>query len=252
MVRRGRPVPAPEPVEPRRVDRARRARGLTAGLGLLLVVAGAAVAGGVAWQTWVASPLAADGQQQAAAKQSGRWSARTAPQGEQRSTTMPETSREPRTGATVAVMVVPRFGRTWRRVVRQGVDEATILNSATAGVGHYPGTAMPGGIGNFAIAGHDTGYGDAFRRVGDLRVGDLIYLQTPAGWYTYRFRNLQWVQPEHVEVIAPVPGAFGTGASDRLITLTTCDPPYHAQEREIAYGDLVGFQSGSTPPAGAA
>jgi sortase A len=231
--------------------RTRRASRLVTGLGVLLVVAGLVVAGVVGWRTWVASPLTASQQEQAAAARSSTWasapaaSATTAP-------AEPAVRREPAAGGTVAVMVVPRFGRDWRRIVRQGVDEATILNSATAGVGHYPGTAMPGGIGNFAVAAHDTGYGDAFRQVGRLRVDDLIYVQTRDGWYTYRFRNFQWVQPEEVAVIAPVPEAPTAAPTARLITLTTCDPPYHAQEREIAYGTFVAFQAGPTPPQGAA
>jgi len=225
-----------------------RARVVT-GLGLLLVAGGLVVAGDVAWQTWGASPLTASQQERAAAGRSDAWSsARSdvpAPRG-----AAPVVRREPAFTGTVAVMAVPRFGHDWRRVVRQGVDEAAVLNSAEAGVGHYPGTAMPGGIGNFAIAAHDTGYGDAFRRVGDLRVGDAIHLQTADGWYTYRFRNFQWVQPTGVGVIAPVPEAAGARASARLITLTTCDPPYHAQEREIAYGTFVSFHAGAAPPAG--
>jgi sortase A len=231
--------------------RRRRPRPLTA-LGVLLLVGGVAVAGGVGWRTWVASPLAATEQERAAAAQAGSWSrAQTTPPATARPTE-PVVRHEPRLAATVAVMVVPRFGRDWRRVVRQGVDEATILNSVDAGVGHYPGTAMPGGIGNFAIAAHDTGYGDAFRRVERLRVDDLIYLQTRDGWYTYRFRNFQWVQPTEVGVIGPVPETQGVAATARLITLTTCDPPYNAQEREIAYGTFVGFRPGPTPPTGAA
>jgi sortase A len=231
--------------------RRRRPRLLTA-LGVLLVVGGVAVAGDVGWRTWVASPLAAGEQERAAAAQAGSWSRTHEIQPTAGLPTEPVVRHEPRLAGTVAVMVVPRFGRDWRRVIRQGVDEATILNSFDAGVGHYPGTAMPGGIGNFAIAAHDTGYGDAFRRVGSLRIGDLIYLQTRDGWYTYRFRNFQWVQPSEVGVIGPVPEAPHSAPSGRLITLTTCDPPYDAQEREIAYGTFVAFEAGARPPAGAA
>jgi sortase A len=228
-----------------------RLRGrLVTGLGLLLCAGGLAVAGGVGWQTWVESPMTASQQQRAAADQVSSW-ATAGPPPTAAPSTAPAVRSEPAFAATVAVMVVPRFGPGWRRIVRQGIDEAAILNSADAGIGHYPGTAMPGAIGNFAVAAHDTGYGDAFRRVGSLRIGDPIYVQTKDGWYTYRFRNLQWVQPEHVAVIAPVPDAPGTVAKDRLITLTTCDPPYNAQEREIAYGMFERFQPGSTPPAGA-
>jgi sortase A len=221
----------------------RRGRGRLIGLGIATIGLGLAVAGGVGWQAWVASPTAASSQEQAAIAQSRGWS-----------TASPSAhpgipvQRTPAFGRTVAVVVVPRFGSTWKRVIREGVDEAAILNSVDAGVGHYPGTAMPGALGNFAIAAHDTGYGDAFRDVGRLRLGDPIYIQTRDGWYTYRFRNLQWVQPSEVEVIQPVPERTGGVPAARLITLTTCDPPYNAQEREIAYGALEHFQAGVAPP----
>lgn len=212
------------------------------------------MAADVGWRTWVESPLAASRQEQAAAAQADRWSGSgsTGTPSTSEASTRPVVRREPRVAGTVAVIVVPRFGRDWRRVVRQGVDEETILNSFDAGVGHYPGTAMPGGLGNFAIAAHDTGYGDAFRKVERLRVDDLIYLQTRDGWYTYRFRNFQWVQPTQVGVIAPVPEQPDADPTARLITLTTCDPPYDAQEREIAYGTFVRFQAGQAPPPGVA
>lgn len=228
--------------------RAGRGRLLTAA-GLVLIGLGLAVAGSVGWQTWVISPFAASAQERAATTRSNVWS--TASPAQSRSGRDGDRSvpvqRQPAFGRTLAVVVIPRFGSTWKRVIREGVDEAAILNSFGAGVGHYPGTGMPGAVGNFAIAAHDTGYGDAFRDVGRLRLGDPIYIQTKDGWYTYRFRNFQWVQPSGVGVIKPVPERVGIAPAARLITLTTCDPPYNAQEREIAYGTLVHFQSGPRP-----
>lgn len=228
----------------------RRERNRLIGAGVVLIGLGVVVAGSVGWQTWVASPIAASTQERAAAAQSGAWSAASPPSSPSRGRgggSIP-VQRPPGFGRTVAVVVVPRFGSAWKRVIREGVDEAAILNSFDAGVGHYPGTAMPGGVGNFAIAAHDTGYGDAFRKVGVLQLGDPIYIQTRDGWYTYRFRNLQWVQPSEVAVIRPVPEHAGAVPTARLITLTTCDPPYNAQEREIAYGTLEHFHAGSAPP----
>jgi sortase A len=147
-----------------------------------------------------------------------------------------------RIAAPIAVMYVPRFGADWKRIVRQST-ETQVLNSATAGVGHYTGTAMPGGIGNFAIAAHDTGYGNTFLGLGTLKIADKIYLQTDSGWYTYEFRNFQYVQPNAIDVLNAVPTVTTTGTTDRIITLTTCNPPYHSRERMIAYGTFVEFST---------
>jgi sortase A len=232
-------------------DSERSVRGrLIAMAGFALIVLGLIVAGSVGWQTLIVSPMAASAQERAAAETAKAWSAGQARHPPSSGAGIP-VQQEPAFGRTVAVVVIPRFGAGWRRVIREGVDESAILNSFDAGVGHYPGTAMPGAVGNFAIAAHDTGYGDAFRNVGTLRLDDPIYVETAAGWYTYRFRNFQWVQASEVGVILPVPEQPGTAPSGRLITLTTCDPPYNAQEREIAYGTLEDFQPGrgAGPPS---
>lgn len=145
--------------------------------------------------------------------------------------------------APLAVMYVPRFGADWKRIIRESTDTVRVLNSSTAGVGHYIGTAMPGGLGNFAIAGHDTGYGNTFLGVGTLKLGDKVYVQTANGWYTYEFRNFQFVQPDAINVLNAVPTVSTTTATDRFITMTTCDPPFHGLERTIAYGTFVGFST---------
>lgn len=226
----------------RRDSRAGRIVSRIAGAGLL--VAGVAVLAPIGWQLWVAGPAASTDQQRAAAVQAEQWDRQAAASAPSAAPARIPVAKEPsRTGATVAVLTVPRFGRTWTRTVRQGVDEEAVLNSTTAGVGHYPGTAMPGGTGNFAVAGHDTGWGDAFLKVSKLRVGDRIVVQTAEGRYTYRFRNFQWVQPDEIGVLRPVPMRAGRIAAARLITLTTCDPPYDAKERMIAYGVLESFRA---------
>ena len=64
---------------------------------------------------------------------------------------------------------------------------------------------MPGQSGNFAIAAHRNAYGGALRNIHELQLGDAIYIQTKDGWYTYSFRNLQYVLPTGVGVLDPVP-----------------------------------------------
>jgi sortase A len=162
------------------------------------------------------------------------------------SAAVPVEKTEPTHLAAVAVIYVPRFGAGWKRTIREGTD-TPVLNSATAGVGHYDNTAMPGAVGNFAVAAHDTGYGNTFLHVQNLQVGDKIYVQTPQGFYTYVFRNYLYVQPNAVQVLDPVPMKSGQKASDRIMTMTTCNPPYHSVERMAAYSVLESFST--KPPA---
>jgi sortase A len=162
--------------------------------------------------------------------------------------TIPVMAQPANIADTIGVIYIPRLGDDWRRILRESVDTERVLNSTTAGVGHYTGTAMPGGVGNFAVAAHDIGYGNSFLNLSKLRVGDKIYIQTSLGWYTYTFRNFQFIQPDAVNVLNAVPTVSKTAASDRLITLTTCYPAiFPPLERLAAYGTFVGFDS--KPPA---
>ncbi len=125
-----------------------------------------------------------------------------------------------------------------------------MLNSTDLGVGHYPGTQMPGEVGNFAIASHRSAYGGGMHEIEQLQLGDAIYIQTQDGWYTYRFRDLEYVTPETVDVLAPVPHHPELQPTDRIITLTSCNPLYSTAERIIAYGVLESWQPTSAgPPA---
>lgn len=162
--------------------------------------------------------------------------------------TIPVMAEPPNVADTIGVVYVPRLGTDWRRILRESVNTELVLNSVTAGVGHYTGTAMPGGLGNFAIAAHDVGYGNSFLNLSKLRLGDKIYIQTSLGWYTYTFRNFQFVQPDAIDVLNAVPTVSRTPGNDRLITLTTCYPAiFPPLERVVAYGTLVGFDT--APPA---
>ena len=143
---------------------------------------------------------------------------------------------EPDHAVTFATLYVPRWGAEYVRPVSQGVDRAGVLDPL--GIGHYPGTAMPGDVGNFAISGHRTTYGKPFNRVAELVVGDPIVVRTADNWFVYRVTSTEIVKPSHVEVIAPVPGDPAAVPTERMITLTTCNPMYSARERFVVHGVL--------------
>lgn len=146
----------------------------------------------------------------------------------------------PSAGQEFAVLYVPRFGSDFKKTIAQGVDPKAVLNNG--GAGHYPSTQMPGEVGNFAIAAHRDGWGSPFLKINELQIGDPIYVETQEGFYTYRFRGLEYVSPYGVGVIDPVPQVDGATPTDRLITLTSCNPLYIASERIIAYGVLESWQ----------
>ncbi|WP_178945227.1 class E sortase [Kocuria sp. TGY1127_2] len=151
----------------------------------------------------------------------------------------------PAHGQGIGIMYIPRFGEAYERPVIQGTGRDVL---DTLGVGHYESTAMPGDIGNFAVAGHRQTNGKVFDQIDKLVTGDRIYVRTAQGYYTYVFRNNEIVLPSQTDVIAPVPGYPGEEPQDRIMTLTSCNPRFGSTERIIAYAVFEGWQPNSAGP----
>lgn len=138
-------------------------------------------------------------------------------------------------GKAFAVIRVPRFGSGWRYATVEGVSNADLAK----GPGHYPGTAMPGEVGNTVFSGHRTTYGGPFNRLDELVAGDQILVDTASATHVYRMTGSKIVLPTDVSVIAPVPGKPGAKAKKARLTLTTCHPKFSAAYRLIVFAELV-------------
>ena len=204
-------------------------------VGELLVTAGVLVMLFLGWQLWLNDIIVGNEQGAAADRLSEGWS-----RGEGTGAAKPVgpgapvVMSAPANAEKFAVLIVPRWGAEYERPIAEGIGVSDVLNKI--GLGHYPGTQMPGEVGNFALASHRMAYGGGFKDVHQLQVGDRIYVETQDGWYGYSFRSLQYVKPSGVGVIEPVPEQAGIQPVDRLITLTTCNPFFSTAERIIAYG----------------
>lgn len=106
-------------------------------------------------------------------------------------------------------------------------------------LGHYPGTAQAGDIGNFAVAGHRTTYGRPLWALDELEPGDEIVVETASAFHVYAVRGQRVVTPEEVSVLAAVPDQPGTPPTEATMVLTTCHPRFSARERLVAYAVLV-------------
>ncbi|GAA4116240.1 class E sortase [Knoellia locipacati] len=134
-----------------------------------------------------------------------------------------------------AIVRIPRFGADYARPVVEG-SSATEL---AQGLGHYTGTAMPGEVGNFAIAGHRTTFGKPLSAIDTLRTGDRVVVETAAGWTVYAVSGHEIVRPWQGEVIAPVPGEVGATPTKAVLTMTSCHPKFSAKQRWVVHADLV-------------
>jgi LPXTG-site transpeptidase (sortase) family protein len=138
-----------------------------------------------------------------------------------------------------ATITAPRLGKNWSQKIFQGTSVAEVLTPL--GLGHYEMTAMPGEIGNFAVAGHRFGSGGPFLNIDKFRAGDLVYVTSTAGkTFTYRYLQTKVVRPSEVDVVSPDPvGLTVKRSSNSLLTLQTCTPVHVNTHRLIVWFELV-------------
>lgn len=221
--------------------RPRRRATFASVLGELLLTAGVLALGYAGWQLWLSdSVLGAQQQQAAHAFASELGPAVVASPTTHLRTDEPPIAATPAETESFAVMYIPRLGE-FERTVGQGTSRQ-VLDSLDQGLAHYADSAMPGELGNFAVAGHRNGQGGPFTQLDELRVGDRIYVKTTDAWYVYEFRNHEYVAPSGVGVVAPVPQQPQAPADGRYLTLTTCNPEWSPAGRLIAYATFVGWQ----------
>jgi sortase A len=150
-------------------------------------------------------------------------------------------------GDAIGIIRIPRLGAKYGYAIVEGVS----TDDLKKGPGHYPGTANPGGTGNFVVSGHRTTYLAPFNGLGELVIGDAIVIETRDTWYTYLVTKTQTVLPTDTAVVLPVPGQPRAKPTQALITLTTCTPKYSASHRLIVTGLLQSTlpKSAGLPPA---
>ncbi len=88
--------------------------------------------------------------------------------------------------------------------------------SLKKGAGHHIGSANPGERGNVVISAHNDIYGEIFRDLYKLNVGDEIAVHTQTQVYRYVVEQTRIIEPTEVSVMAPT--------STPVLTLITCYP----------------------------
>jgi sortase A len=243
------PVPAGG-LTPREVTIERIRTGIR-GLGQGLITFGVVILLFVAYELWITNLFNRQTQGQLANQLSDTWSHGEDPL----SPTVDEPGvkvRDLPIGQGIALIRIPALGLDYVRVVVEGTGEASLAE----GPGHYVGTALPGQIGNFAIAGHRVGKGSPFLDLDRLRTGDAIVIETKTAYYLYRvlgdrrtgnpavpdsrgIPGREIVTPTDTDVIRPVPDHPGLAPFGRFLTLTTCHPRFSARQRMVIHAELA-------------
>lgn len=101
------------------------------------------------------------------------------------------------------------------------------------GVGHYPGSVLPGEPDHSILSGHrDT----VFRELEDISLKDTIIISTSAGTFTFEVIDKYIVDAEDTTVIKPT--------SEATLSLTTCYPFDYigdAPERFVVHSTLIDY-----------
>jgi sortase A len=121
--------------------------------------------------------------------------------------TVPHPPVTPLPGSTLGRIEIPRLGVS--AMIRAGSDARTLRLA----VGHIPGTALPGEIGNIGLAGHRDTF---FRRLRDIRANDDIRVVTTTGTYMFKVYSTRVVSPRDTWVLNPT--------RTPTLTLVTCYP----------------------------
>lgn len=97
--------------------------------------------------------------------------------------------------------------------------------------GHWPGTALPGEIGNVVIAAHRTSHGAEFRNIDQLVPGDTVSFDTATGVATYKVTSTEIVNPDAIWIINQTDTATAT--------LFACHPPGSVRYRIVVHLELT-------------
>lgn len=145
-------------------------------------------------------------------------------------------------------LVIPKLGKSVPLVNMttehiEGENWAELENQIQAGlqqgVVHYPGTAIPGQVGNVFITGHSSYYPwdpgqfkDVFAVLGQLEVGDEYFVYYDQKPYTYKVTEKFEVTPDNVDVLQQP-------HDKKISTLMTCTPVGTTLRRLIVRAEQV-------------
>ena len=110
------------------------------------------------------------------------------------------------------------------------VVEGDTWEQLKLGVGHHLNTADPGERGNMVLSAHNDIYGETFRHLADLELGDEVIIYAGEQPYRYIVRAKQIVEPTEVSVLTPT--------TRPAATLISCYPYMVDTHRIVVIAEL--------------
>ena len=137
----------------------------------------------------------------------------------------PADPRAPEPEVVIGSIEIPRISLV--APLNQGISLTTI----DRGPSHWPGSALPGQVGNAVVAGHRVTKTRPFRDIDRLVPGDEVVLTGAGVRATYVVNGNEVVTPDAMRIVDPTPTA--------TLTLFACHPPGSARYRYVVTADLV-------------
>lgn len=154
----------------------------------------------------------------------------------------------PQEDEAFALLYIPRLIEdAWGVPILEGVKQKQL----GAGIGHYPGSALPGNEGNFSLFGHRTAFGEPLVHIEQLVKGDEIIVRTADYWFVYILQMDRIVEPSALGVTSNAPLTElqpDPNSPYHAITLITCEPRWSDAKRWVWWGTLSAVYPASTPP----
>jgi LPXTG-site transpeptidase (sortase) family protein len=115
--------------------------------------------------------------------------------------------------------------------MRQPMFEGVGLATLHYGPGHWPGTAMPGHLGNAVVAGHRITNTHPFFDIDLLAPGDLVFIDMDGSRFVYEMT-------EHL-IVGPRDTWIAHDTEDATLTLFACHPKGSKARRYVVRARLT-------------
>lgn len=115
--------------------------------------------------------------------------------------------------------------------INKTLFEGISLTTLDRGPGHWPGTALPGEVGNVVVGGHRTSHDRPFRHIDQLVPGDEVIFTIDTGRFVYHVTRTEIVTPDSMWIIDQTQAYTAT--------LFACHPVGSTRERIVVFLELA-------------
>jgi sortase A len=114
--------------------------------------------------------------------------------------------------------------------VEAPVVEGDDWEALKQGAGHHIGSANPGESSNCIISAHNDIFGEIFRNLPDVELGDEVFVYTASQVYRYVVTQKRFIEPDDVSAMYPT--------SSPVLTLISCYPYGIDSHRIVVIAEL--------------